>query len=388
MTNRVSYVCRCTCYAAILLLVVGAAKTTFAWQFSTSMHRAGNGVRPVSSHPRSIATHSVGVQPIPGFARRGWHGHGGRWGHGRPIHRHYPVFHYGHCYRPILTVGPVWGAPFYPSAFRSYGFVGYSRRVFHPYYPVFPAHSFSPAIFCPPTFVPYYPMIGTSLWLGVARPILPARLVLGDGLLLGDSGGVESLLTEELAGLVAARRAELASRVASSRSDDPGFVVRIGASYDAARSLEAGDAAFRAKRYGNATEFYRLAMTRRGGDKSPGHLRAGYALLAQSRYREAHHEFELAMRTLGENGSLAFQLDELYQDESEKVEHLEQLAKASWQKPGESHLQTLIGLFLLHDGQMQRATTFFLAAQRASEGRDTFAARILDRIEPLHVARR
>ena len=94
------------------------------------------------------------------------------------------------------------------------------------------------------------------------------------------------------------------------------------------------------------------------------------------------------MRTLGEDGSLSFQLDTLYGDDSEKVEHLEQLAKASWQKPRDSHLQTLIGLFLWHDGQTQRAKTFFLAAQRASEGRDELSAQLLQHVDPVRVARR
>jgi tetratricopeptide (TPR) repeat protein len=262
--------------------------------------------------------------------------------------------------------------------------VGFSRQVVHPFFPVFPFHPFAPAVVCPPIVVPYYPMFGTSIWLGVARPILPARLV------LGDVGLPDEVLTDELAGIVAARRAELAARAAAGIRPDglDSVFVRIGAGYDAARSLQAGDVAFQAKRYGNATEFYRLAMTREGGDTSSGHLRAGYALLAQTRYREAHHEFQLAMKRLGEDSSLSFQLGELYRDESEKIDHLEQLAKASWQQPRDSHLQTLIGLFLWHDGQTQRAKTFFLAAQRASEGRDYLSARLLEHMDPVQVARR
>lgn len=368
----------------LLLLVLLVAQPAWAWQFGSAGSRPGPGQWNRGSHPRSMMAHpGVGR----GFAAGpvcGWPTPIGNWGHRGVLHRHYPVHHFGHRFQPCWPVGGAWGSPFFPRAFRSHVFVGYSRRVVHPFFPVFPAYPLAPVVVCPPVFVPFYPMIGTSLWVSAARPILPARLVLGD---IGVPGDV---LTDELAAIVAARRADLAARAAAGlRGREEGIpVVRIGAGYDADRAIEAGDAAFRAKRYGNATEFYRLAMTREGGSQSPGHLRAAYALMAQSRYREAHHEFNQAMKTLGQDGSLSFQIDSLYTDESEKIEHLEQLAKASWQKPRDSHLQTLIGLFLWHDGQTQRAKTFFLAAQQASEGRDLLSARLLEQVEPIRVAHR
>jgi hypothetical protein len=368
----------------LMFLVLGAAQPGWAWQFGSGGSRPGPGQWNRGSHPRSMVSHPGVGRGFPGSPACGWRTPMGGWGHRGILHRHYPVHHFGHRFQPCWPVGGGWGAPHFPRAFRTHLFVGYSRRVIHPFYPVFPAFPLSPVIVCPPVFVPFYPMIGTSLWVSAARPVLPARLV------LGDIGLPDAVLTDELAALVAARRADLAARAASGlRGDEEGIpVVRIGASYDADRSLRAGDTAFRAKRYGNATEFYRLAMTREGGSHSPGHLRAAYALVAQSRYREAHHEFTLAMKTLGQDGSLSFQLDSLYADESEKIEHLEQLAKASWQKPRDSHLQTLIGLFLWHDGQTQRAKTFLLAAQRASEGQDQLSAQLLNHVDPVRVARR
>lgn len=325
--------------------------------------------------------------------RHHWHG-GRRWHVGHHWHhRHWNVGHWGHRHWGYRHY---WRRPWYSGGYVNIGWNYYRPYRYYSYwsYPSF-YFQYTPRSYYYGTSYPYYYGCSTTdpatyeYTYAAATHARP-----GLGVLLGDASTRSATsLTEALVArtprVLRAEVAEepsapvpvtrLASRTtpakpaAAVRATLRPSIERVSLDHSATRVLASGDRAFQSKRYANAAGFYQIAAER-APQSVQGHLRAGHALLAARRYHDAYRTFCQAIALNPAYVQQQFGLAELYTDPAEQQAHLERLAKTTLDNPNNAALHALLGLYLVHDGQADRADKFFAEARRLSEGKEAISA--------------
>ncbi len=138
----------------------------------------------------------------------------------------------------------------------------------------------------------------------------------------------------------------------------------------AAKYIAYGDALFSRQKEHSALQRYKTAA-KAAPDLAEIHFRQGLALVATHRYDLAAAAFKrgLILAPAGADAGDVVSLDALYQDNLlAKESHLEALAQAVALKNHNADYWFVLGMFLRHDGQAERARKFFQQAQQLSGG--------------------
>ncbi len=129
-----------------------------------------------------------------------------------------------------------------------------------------------------------------------------------------------------------------------------------------------GDENFHSRRYSEANQRYRKAIAAAPA-LAEGYFRAGFALVALAHNDAAAQFFKRGLLVDPNWPQSRFLIDDLYcAGQSDKAAHLESLAKAATEDPGNSDLLFLVGVQLHFDGQKDRAKTFFERAEQLVHG--------------------
>lgn len=145
---------------------------------------------------------------------------------------------------------------------------------------------------------------------------------------------------------------------ASVRGSSPAELAR------ARRDVTNGDRLFRDGKYHEALQKYKSA-SRQATDLAEAHFRQGISLIATGRYELAATSVKKGIQLSPEFVVSGFRLDEIYGDAHlAKSTHVESLARAALERPDDSDMLFLLGMFLHLDGESDRAKKFF---RRASE---------------------
>lgn len=138
----------------------------------------------------------------------------------------------------------------------------------------------------------------------------------------------------------------------------------------AEKFVRQGDELFRRGRHFEALSLYQHARSA-APDLAASSVREGFAYIAVRRYDRAAGAFRRATEIDARYLTDTFRLNELYGEDAtateQKSTHLEQLAQAAVERPELADLVYLTGVFLLSDGQSQRAASF-LARAREMDG--------------------
>lgn len=164
----------------------------------------------------------------------------------------------------------------------------------------------------------------------------------------------------------------MASSVASTaKSDLPRRPSSETARRRAEKFVQQGDDLFRRGRHFEALSLYQNAHSATPDLPEPS-IREGFAYLAVRRYDRAAAAFQRGMAVDSRYLSEQFRLSDLYGEDAaeQKSAHVESLAQAALERPEQAELVYLTGMFLLADGQPQRAETFLARAREVADGVD------------------
>lgn len=130
-----------------------------------------------------------------------------------------------------------------------------------------------------------------------------------------------------------------------------------------------GDEGFRNEQYEQALTYYSSAA-RRGTNLAQANFRQGHALVALGRYDMAAVAFKLGIEENENVVRNGFTLQNVYGSSDSKEAHLEKLCNAAIATPDDSELFFLVGVFLHHDEQPDRAKKFFAQAAELTDDAD------------------
>jgi len=311
----------------LCVLVVIWAGVTGAAEQNRRPHKPGAGPGP--AQVRQPKAH------LPGHGDR-------RAGHDRPDHRRHthrpgPVHRGATGYRPHPYIYPRYRYP-YP----------YSYPYPYPYQPPYYFNYYWTA----PLYIPAEALYGPQAvkrFMGAGqmnRPPLDPQII-ARPLPNGEKG----------AG--ADNKENINQRAANRRALDLGW-----------RFIGFGDAHFSNQKYTDAYQRYKKAAQAAPG-LATAHFRQAYALTAQGRY-------ELAAKALKRGLAIdpgwprsAFRSDDLYgPNKLAKTAHIDALAKAAADKPDDTDISFLLGVYFYFDGQKDRAAAAFKQALQLAAGDD------------------
>lgn len=269
----------------------------------------------------------------------GGHGHGGFRGHGGGGFSNLNVWFGGSTYPGRYSSG-FYGD--YPP-----GFAGYPYPLPAAYgYPVYP---YAPG---------YY---GGNSYLGPLY--LPAESMYGPQALARFWGFGPGIPTAPTTNIVVMPNREVPAvvgveEVAPARATNAQSVALCH------RFIALGDDYFGNQKYVSAYQRYAEAISA-GPRESVAYLRQGISLVALGRYVQASRVLKRGVALdAGMDGS-NFRLDNIYgANRMAKQAHLDALAKAAGDQPGDPDLLFLVGILVHFDGQSDRARPFF---QRAAQ---------------------
>lgn len=138
-----------------------------------------------------------------------------------------------------------------------------------------------------------------------------------------------------------------------------------------------GDIHFKKHRFQAALQEYKAA-TRMAPDLAEGHFKQGFALVATNRYDLAADAMKRGMRTYPVTPSGPISLDVLYNGSALAQDaHRESLALAALDSMRDGDLFMLVGMYLKHEGQVERSVKFFRKAESLMNSEDAALLRTM-----------
>lgn len=233
-----------------------------------------------------------------------------------------------------------------PYSYGSYGYPGYgwSAGRYWGGYPGGPVIGIP--LYPPPLYIPPETMFGPQAF----------NRFLGLGNLPGQ---VPQVVPAAPQNGLAQGRARRARKAAERREPKPS---NAAARARAWQSIGLGDTQFRASKFGEA-----LAHYKRGASAAPdigdAYLRQGWTYIAMGKYEMANKAIHRGFALSPSWPQSRFTLDKLLGDrELARATHLEALAKAASDAPGDASLLELVGIWLFFDGQHERSRAIFQRA--------------------------
>jgi tetratricopeptide (TPR) repeat protein len=148
----------------------------------------------------------------------------------------------------------------------------------------------------------------------------------------------------------------------------------------AGRFLQFGDALFAQQRYHEALQRYKSAAEA-APDLAEPYFRQAQALIATNRIDLAANAVKRALALDNDVTRNGFHLDDLYGDaQIAKTAHLDGLAQAALNRPGDPDPLLVLGLFLYYDGQQERSRQFFTRAAELLGANSAYARLYLNQM--------
>jgi Tfp pilus assembly protein PilF len=154
-------------------------------------------------------------------------------------------------------------------------------------------------------------------------------------------------------------------------------VANADATARAWRFIEFGDRYFTRQDYRQANQRYKEAAEA-APNLAEAYLRQGQAMLATGQHAIAAVSFKRALKMAPDWSRVRFDIAELYADRAAaRKAHLENLAQAAEQDPGNADLWLLLGIELHFSGEPDRARPFFERAADVLAADDPELARVV-----------